>query len=94
MNKYIWSDKMYNILKSLYANRQNKKEDKLINGLTDMMFPIEYESESKQKVALPELIIKLQVDYIDSGDISNIANYIMDLDSSHSSIYFIEYMEY
>lgn len=88
-DKYIWSNKMYDILKSLYTNRADKNEDELIKELTDRMFPIEYESESKQNVVLPELIIKLQVDYTDSDDISNLASYIMDLDNSHNSIYFI-----
>lgn len=88
-DKYIWSNKVYNILKSLYDNRQDKKEDELINELADRLFPIEYESEPNQNVALPELSIKLQVDYTENDDISNFANYIMDLDNSHNSIYFI-----
>ncbi|MFD3157660.1 AAA family ATPase [Haloimpatiens sp. FM7330] len=88
-DKYIWSNKIYDILKSLYDNKQSKTEDELIKELTDKMFPIENESELNQSVILPELIIKLQVNYTDSDDISNFANYIMDLDDSHNSFYFI-----
>lgn len=87
-DKYIWSNKVYNILKSLYDNKQGKKEDELIKELIDMMFPVGDELKSNKNVVLPELIIKLQIDYTDSDDISNFANYIMDLNSSHNSVYF------
>lgn len=88
-DKYIWSNKVINILKSLYDNMQSKKDDELINELTDMMFPIDNESKLNESAVLPELIIRLQVDYTDGDDISNFANYIMDLDNSHNSLYFI-----
>ncbi|MDF2884066.1 MAG: pathosis related protein [Clostridiaceae bacterium] len=87
-DKCIWSNKVYNILKSLYDNKQSKKEDEIIKELTDKMFPIENELESKPSVILPELIVKLQIDYDNNDDISNFANYIMDLDDSHNSFYF------
>lgn len=88
-DKYIWSNNVYDILKSLYDNIQSKKEDEIIKELTDKMFPIENESESNHSVTLPELIVKLQIDYTASDDISNFANYIMDLDNSHNSFYFV-----
>jgi hypothetical protein len=66
---------------------EDKKEDEIIKELTDKMFPIESESDSN--LILPELIVKLQIDYMTNDDISNFANYIMDLDNAHNSFYFI-----
>lgn len=88
-DKYIWSNGIYDILKSIYNNRESKKEDELIKEISDKIFPIENESESNHSIFLPEMIVKLQIDYNNHDDISNFANYIMELDNSHNSFYFV-----
>lgn len=88
-DKYIWSNHIYDILKSIYENKGIKKDDDLIKELYDKIFPIENESKSNHMITLPEVTVKLQIDYSANDDISNFANYIMDLDNEHNSFYFI-----
>ena len=61
----------------------------MIIDFLDMMFPIENELETIPSVILPELTVKLQIDYSPKDDISNYANYIMDFDISRNSFYFV-----
>lgn len=86
-DKYIWSNSIYEILQTIYNNRKNKSEEELIKEFSDTMFPID--NESKHSIILPELTVQLQIDYSDDDDISNFADYIMDLDCSHNSFYFL-----
>jgi hypothetical protein len=82
-DKYIWSNSIYEILQTIYNNRKSKSEEELIKEFSDNMFPID--NESNHSIILPELTVQLQIDYSDNDDISNFADYIMDLDCSHNS---------
>lgn len=86
-DKHIWSEKIYKILKEIYDNKDSKIDDELIDELSNKIFPID--TESTPDIILPELTVKLQIDYNEQDDISNFANYIMDLDKSRNSFYFI-----
>lgn len=86
-DKCIWSNKIYDVLKSIYEDIQLKTDEDRIKELADKLFPIEGSLE--ENVILPEMQINLQVNYSDDDDISNFADFIMDLDDSQSSFYFI-----
>lgn len=86
-DKYIWSNSIYEILQNIYKNRESKNEEELIKEFSDNMFPIDH--DSNHSIILPELTVQLQIDYSDNDDISNFADYIMDLDCSHNSFYFL-----
>jgi len=88
-DKYMWSNNISDILETVYSNKKNKSEDEMIIDFLDMMFPIENELETIPSVILPELTVKLQIDYSPKDDISNYANYIMDFDISRNSFYFV-----
>lgn len=87
-DKYIWSNKIYEALTTSYNNNASTKDkDKIMREFLDSMFPIE--DEPDKSITLPELTVKLQIDCNSDDDISNFANYIMDLDASKNSFYFI-----
>ncbi|MCS6103537.1 hypothetical protein DWV12_14590 [Clostridium botulinum] len=87
-DKYIWSNKIYEALTTSYNNNASTKDkDKIMREFLGSMFPIE--DEPNKSITLPELTVKLQIDCNSDDDISNFANYIMDLDASKNSFYFI-----
>lgn len=84
-----WSDEFYEIIKTIYDNRGNKNSDNLIKELMNKVFPINIETKDKKEIIIPELTVNLEVDYCDEDEISNFANYIMDLEEDKNSFYFI-----
>lgn len=87
-DKTIWSDEIYQILKSIYNTREQKSSEELIREFTDKVFPGEDIATGSTNLILPALVVEMQINYDDTDDISNLANYIMDLDCSHNSVYF------
>lgn len=87
-DKYLWSNKIYKILTTSYTTHPSSADkDKIMREFLDSMFPID--DQSAKSIILPELIVKLQIDCNSSDNISNFANYIMDLDDTKNSFYFI-----
>ena len=89
-DKNIWTEKIYEALISIYNKSNNKDEDIIINEFFNILFPISNDKISeKPEIINPEITVKIQVDYDDKDNISNFANYIMDLDITRNSFYFI-----
>lgn len=81
-DKVIWGEKIYQIIKEKTINTEN-----VLKAVIENIFPIESQEENKG-LKIPELIVNMQVDYCDNDDISNFAEYIMDLEEEKNSIYF------
>lgn len=47
------------------------------------------EIENNSGLAIPEITVKIQVDYDENDDISNFVDYLLDLDSEKNSFYFL-----
>lgn len=78
-----WLDNFFPIVNQIFC--ENVKEE----GLKKLMDSITTDNTLKPKFCMPESFIKLTVDYnVNVDDISNFADYLMDLDESKSSFYF------
>lgn len=86
-DKYIWSDNVYRIIKSIFENKDIDNDEDQVNEFFMKLFPIDSEEEIKLSI-LPEMTLKMQIDYLEDDDISNFADYIMDLDETKKSFYF------
>lgn len=90
-DKYIWSNEIYKIIKDIHESKTDINIDELITELSNKMFPnaIEDDVSLVKDITIPELAVKFQIDYTAEDNISYFANYIMDLDSSSNSFYFL-----
>ena len=90
-DKYIWSNDIYKIIKDIHESKTDINIDELITELSNKMFPnaIEDDVSLVKDITIPELAVKFQIDYTAEDNISYFANYIMDLDSSSNSFYFL-----
>jgi len=84
-DRHVWEEETYTIINEIFTSTISNEEER-IKRFSEKLFPLGNEHASK---TIPELTVKLQVDYSDNDDISNFVNYLMDLDCSVNSFYFI-----
>lgn len=88
-DKVVWGEKIYQIIKDGYSYEKEKhiNTENVLKEIIENILPIESQEEN-EAIKIPELTVDIQVDYCDTDDISNFAEYIMDLEEEKNSIYF------
>lgn len=78
-----WVDNAYE--KFMYSFENNTDKLDIINAIVSELFDL---NDKASKLLIPSTSIKFRVDYDEKDDLRNFADYIMDLDLNHMSIYF------
>ena len=78
-----WSSEFFSKASTSFLSEKSKEE--IIFDICEVIFP----SNSDKAVIMPPLELRIQIDYDDEDDIRNFADYIMELDPSNKSFYFV-----
>lgn len=80
-----WSDSAYSVFHTAFCSHE--KKDEIISEIRDHMFSLEKPEES---LLIPPITVKVQVDYDEKNDdIRCFADYIMELEPTSKSFYFM-----
>ena len=80
-----WSNKVYPMCRSAFTNGKQKEEI-----VTEICEIITKDEKPEDAIIIPPIEVKIQIDYNEKeDDIRHFADYIMELDSSNTSFYFI-----
>lgn len=78
---------IYNLTKWKTATLEFYKNSDMSNPQFFLNYKDEIENNSS--LVIPEITVKIQVDYDENDDISNFVDYLLDLDSEKNSFYFL-----
>lgn len=79
-----WANRVYIRLKEIFETIEDIDDERFKKVLTDNLIV----EEGLSAELICNFSMEIQVDYNDTDDISNFADYIMDLDEEHHSFYF------
>ena len=79
-----WSSEFYSKASTSFLSEKTKEE--IIFDICELIFPLD---SADTAVIMPPLELRIQIDYDDEDDIRNFADYIMELDPTNKSFYFI-----
>lgn len=85
VNTQQWVNTVYPQILNYF--QEDTQKENIISNICNLIFP---DTDEKNEIIIEPIKLKIQVDYdVANDDIRNFADYIMDLDPSSSSFYFV-----